>query len=358
MSLKIIYLKRKLRFKFQARTSRGVLAHHTAYFLLVQDPARPEAVGIGESAPLQGLSPEYGAAFERQLAAVCQFFNEGEKENVPGLPFLLEEMPELRHLPSVCFALETALADFSNGGKKLIFRNDFYGGGLGIPINGLIWMGDASFMRTQIREKLQQGYSCLKLKIGGLDFETECALLREIRQIAGPHELTIRLDANGAFPAAEALDRLLVLSRFHIHSLEQPIRPGQEEDMARLCAASPVPIALDEELIGVQGAAQKRKLVQTIQPAFLILKPTLLGGFASCREWIAVAGEEGVDWWITSALESNIGLNAISQFVAEFSNPLPQGLGTGQLYHNNVRSPLVIRNGSLWYGDHGEWERF
>lgn len=356
MPLEINYIQKNLSFKFEARTSRGPLEEHTAFYLQLRNPQDPERVGIGESAPLKGLSPEFKPDFEQRLAAVCLKINHLHASSLPDLASAMATFAELEQLPSVAFALETALVDFANGGNRLLFRNDFSVGGRGIPINGLIWMGDRAFMRAQIREKLDQGYNCLKLKIGGLDFKTECEILREIRQLAGPESLTIRLDANGAFSPRNAVAQLEELAQFHIHSLEQPIRPGQVEEMARVCALSPIPIALDEELIGVTGGGAKRRLILEIQPSFLILKPTMLGGFSSCREWIRLAEETGIGWWVTSALESNIGLNAVSQFVAEFDNPLPQGLGTGQLYHNNIDSPLYIRNGYLYYDQTGAWE--
>jgi o-succinylbenzoate synthase len=356
MGLKIRYLKRELQFKFQALTSRGSMSSHTAYYLVLEDTAQPEAMaGVGESAPLSGLSPEHGLDFEQRLAAVCQAFQQLGVKAGASPEAVLSAIPDLADLPSIRFALETALLDLAYGGKKKIFDNAFSRSEKGIYINGLIWMGNPEFMRMQIREKLNHGFKCLKLKIGALDFETECAILREIRQEAGPEDLMIRLDANGAFSPRQALDRLAKLARFDVHSLEQPIRQGQVEHMARLCAHSPIPIALDEELISVSNRAQKVQLLRDIQPAYLILKPTLVGGFESCREWIGLAGEAGIGWWITSALESNIGLNAISQFVAGFDNPLPQGLGTGQLYHNNISSPLHIRDGWLYYGKESQW---
>ncbi|CAN5850048.1 o-succinylbenzoate synthase [soil metagenome] len=357
MALEINYLKRNLLFKFEARTSRGPLAEHTAYYLRLHHPQYPQRGGVGESAPLQGLSPECKPDFEQRLAGVCRKINDLHAPSLSDLAAAVATFSELAELPSVAFALETALADLAKGGNRLVFRNGFSAGGQGIPINGLIWMGDAALMRAQIREKLEQGYNCLKLKIGGLDFKSECDILREIRHLAGPETLTIRLDANGAFSSpSTALAQLAELTQFTIHSLEQPIRPGQVEEMARVCALSPIPIALDEELIGVRGEEAKTKLIQKIKPSFLILKPTLLGGFSSCREWIRLAEEAGVGWWVTSALESNIGLNAVSQFVAEFDNSLPQGLGTGQLYHNNIGSPLFIRDGCLYYHPTGTWD--
>ena len=358
MSLRLSYLNRNLRFKFKAITSRGTLQEHTAFYFLLHSPTDSSVVGVGESAPLAGLSVEHGPGFEQQVEEVCRAFN--QLNLTPGAHFVTEacSLLHLQGLPSVRFALETAIADFLNGGKRMIFRNAFATAGQGIPINGLIWMGAPAFMRDQIRKKREEGYTCLKLKIGGLDFATECAILREIRQVATPADLTIRLDANGAFSPQEALPRLEALAKFGVHSIEQPIRQGQEEEMARICAQSPIPVALDEELIGQNTKEQKEQLLSFVRPAYVILKPTLVGGFAACGEWIGLAEQAGIGWWLTSALESNIGLNAISQFAAEHQNPLPQGLGTGQLYHNNIVSPLYIRSGCLYYAKQQPWENF
>ncbi|MDQ4139879.1 MAG: o-succinylbenzoate synthase, partial [Bacteroidota bacterium] len=225
----------------------------------------------------------------------------------------------------------------------------------GIPINGLIWMGDRAFMQHQIEKKLQEGYSCLKLKIGGLDFESELKILQQIREVANAQNLTIRLDANGAFSPMDARQKLEQLAKYNIHSIEQPIKPGQLEVMANLCNQSPVPIALDEELIGIVEQNEKQQLLSIIQPTYIILKPTLIGGFAATREWITQAETKGIKWWMTSALESNIGLNAISQFTGQFNLEREQGLGTGQLYHNNIESPLQIKSGKLYYNTTKEW---
>jgi o-succinylbenzoate synthase len=257
--------------------------------------------------------------------------------------------------PALHFGFETALLDLRHGGQRVIFPGPFPKGKTAIPINGLIWMGPAAQMRTQIEEKLAQGYTCLKMKIGAIDFAAECGLLAAVRDRFPPEQITLRVDANGAFSPAEAPRKLEILSGFGLHSIEQPIRAGQAAEMARLCRESPVPVALDEELIGVQRYADKRELLTRLRPPFIILKPTLLGGFAHCREWIELAGGLGIGWWMTSALESNVGLNAISQFTASLHPTLPQGLGTGQLYHNNIPSPLRIRNGQLLYEQGIEW---
>jgi o-succinylbenzoate synthase len=261
-------------------------------------------------------------------------------------------------LPSLVFALETAALDLAGGGRRQLYSNPFSLGQAALPINGLVWMGDAGFMREQIQQKLAAGYSCLKLKIGSLDFETELALLAEIRAAAAPERLILRVDANGAFAPEDALHKLEALARFAVHSIEQPIQPGQTDAMAELCRSSPVPVALDEELIGVTNPVQQAALLDRVQPAYLVLKPTLLGGHAATRRWISLAEARGIQWWITSALESNIGLNAVAQLTAEYNvGTFAQGLGTGQLYHNNVAAPLHIASGHLRYDPAGAWEQ-
>ncbi|TGE23794.1 o-succinylbenzoate synthase [Hymenobacter aquaticus] len=345
--LHLAYSRRVLRFNFPARTSRGALTEHYAYYLRLTDTAQPGREGVGEAAPLAGLSPDYGPDTETRIREFCRQFNQRQLAALsPAAAAALvpAELPALR------FALETAALDLEQGGRRQLFDSPFSRGQAGIAINGLVWMGDAAFMREQIRKKLAEGYSCLKLKIGGIDFATELRLLAEIRAVAGPEQLTLRVDANGAFAPAEALDRLGQLARFALHSIEQPIRSGQWADMARVCRESPVPVALDEELIGVTDTQQQQALLDQIRPAYIILKPTLLGGLAATRHWIALAEARGIRWWLTSALESNVGLNAISQFAAQAAPPdFPQGLGTGQLYSNNVAAPLTIRGGQLHY---------
>ena len=354
MQFRISVIPHTLKFRFDARTSRGAISEHKAYYLKLWSIHDPLIKGIGECAPLQGLSIDHKPEFGSKLNDVCQRINSGEVQLSFEGP--LPEALELDEWPSIKFALETALLDLKCGGRRILYRNAFAKGESCIAINGLIWMGDKNFMQEQIQNKLAEGYSCLKLKIGSLDFNTELELLQQIRETASAKELTIRVDANGAFSVDEAFKKLEKLARYEIHSIEQPIKPGQVKEMAELCTYTPVPIALDEELIGIFKPAEKRKLLETIKPQYIILKPTLLGGFQETAAWIELAGELKIGWWITSALESNIGLNAISQFTANYTSDIPQGLGTGQLYHNNIFSPLTIDKGKLWFKKHKEWQ--
>ena len=255
---------------------------------------------------------------------------------------------ELGEWPSLLFGLEQAFRSLEAASPMELFPSAFLQG-RPIPINGLIWMGAPSFMEQQIEAKLAEGYRCLKLKIGALGFEQELELLRSLRQRFSPGQLELRVDANGAFQSAEALERLQRLAECGLHSIEQPIRAGQWDAMARLCRDSPLPVALDEELIALGHSSDKRTLLQEVSPQFLILKPSLLGGYAACEEWIALADDMGIGWWVTSALESNIGLNAIAQWTATLQTEMPQGLGTGALFSNNFRSPLRTSGGQLWY---------
>ncbi|SNC60119.1 o-succinylbenzoate synthase [Hymenobacter gelipurpurascens] len=346
--------RRALQFNFPARTSRGALTEHVAHYLQLYDSARPHVVGLGEAAPLAGLSPDHRPDFEATLEGFCREFN---RRQLRGL--LPEEAAALvgPEWPALRFALETATLDLQHGGRHCLYDNAFSRGEAGIPINGLVWIGDAPFMRQQIEKKLAEGYNCLKLKIGSLDFETELTLLREIRAVAGPEQLTLRVDANGAFRPTDALQKLEQLAAFNLHSIEQPIAAGHWKAMAEVCRQSAVPVALDEELIGVTDTEQRTALLEQTQPAYIILKPTLLGGLGASQEWITAAEAHDIQWWLTSALESNIGLNAVSQFAGSYAQPgFPQGLGTGQLYHNNVAAPLRIEAGALHYAPQGTWE--
>lgn len=352
--LRLRFSQRALRFSFPARTSRGALAEHVAWYLHLTDDARPAVVGVGEAAPLAGLSPDYGDEFPAAVAQLCHRFNAGALAT-----FAAADAPAFvgPGQPALAFALETAALDLAGGGQRQLYANAFSRGEAALPINGLVWMGDAAFMRDQIRQKLDAGYSCLKLKIGGLDFATELALLAEIRAVASPAELTLRVDANGAFTPADAPARLQQLAAFHVHSIEQPLAPGQGPTLAALCRTSPVPIALDEELIGVVDPGRQAALLDEIRPAYVVLKPTLLGGHAATRRWIALAEERGIGWWMTSALESNIGLNAVAQLAGEYDvQGFPQGLGTGQLYLNNLDAPLHAAGGTLRYNPGGAWQ--
>lgn len=354
---RIRYKYRKLFFKFDARTSRGAMESHHVYFIILHHKDNPALIGIGECAPLPGLSIDSRPDLQQKLDEVCGLVNSGagiltgDKEQlfIPALG--LQEWPAIR------FALESAMLDLMNGGKRILYQNAFSSGAEGIAINGLIWMGDKSFMQEQIAKKLQEGYNCLKLKIGSLDFTSELELLQRIRELASPAQLTIRVDANGAFTPEEAYKKLERLAKYDIHSIEQPIRQGQPEAMAQLCTYTPLPIALDEELIGVQDKWEQVKLLEKIKPHYIILKPTLVGGLQASADWIELAEERSIGWWMTSALESNIGLNAISQFTANHSIKIPHGLGTGQLYHNNLTSPLQIERGNLWYRPEQKWDK-
>ncbi|MCR9017491.1 o-succinylbenzoate synthase [Aquiflexum gelatinilyticum] len=343
-----------LKFKFDAGTSRGVLKEKVSYILKAVSKHNPEVIGWGEAAPLPKLSIDDVRNFEEVL--------EGTVKKLSGMSVMDSESEVLEwvktniseNFPSIHFAFETALLDLLHGGKKMIFDTPFFHSEKAMPINGLIWMGDREFMLDQIDKKLAEGYSCIKMKIGAIDFDQECDLLGYIRKRFGAEKVTLRVDANGAFTTKEALEKLKTLHEFDLHSIEQPIKQGQLPEMESLCRLSPLPIALDEELIGIHNLEEKRRLLETIRPQYIILKPTLLGGIGSSREWIGLAESMDIGWWMTSALESNIGLNAIAQFTSIYNIILPQGLGTGQLYHNNIDSPLRIEKGEIKYGI-GKW---
>lgn len=352
--LSLTYQRRALHFNFPARTSRGALTEHVAYYLALRAGGQPQVVGWGEAAPLAGLSPDYGPGFEPTVQQFCQQFNAAS----PAALSVAEAAALVpASLPALRFALETAVLDLAGGGRQQLYQNDFSRGQAPIPINGLVWMGDAAFMRAQIRQKLAVGYACLKVKIGSLDFATELALLAEIRAEADPGQLMLRVDANGAFAPGEALAKLHRLAEFGIHSIEQPIAVGQWPALAALCRESPIPIALDEELIGLTDPSRQAELLDAVRPPYLVLKPTLLGGHGATRRWIGLAAARGIAWWITSALESNIGLNAVAQLTGEYAvGSFAQGLGTGQLYDNNLAAPLTIRAGALYYDPAGAWQ--
>ncbi|MCB2219581.1 MAG: o-succinylbenzoate synthase [Bacteroidetes bacterium] len=339
------YRKYTFQFKFEAGTSRGVLHSRDSWFIVLKGSRdENQSYGLGECAPLPGLSIDNVDAIEKELRILCNQINAGQHPTFSPL------------FPSIRFGFEMAQRDLSHGGKHLLFPSKFTEGLTGIPINGLVWMGDFNFMKKQLKEKIEAGFSCIKLKIGAIDFDKELELIRMVRKEFGPDDLEIRVDANGAFKPEEALDKLKHLSAFQLHSIEQPIRQRQWEQMAALCERSPIPIALDEELIGVADPADKQKLLSIIKPQFIILKPSLVGGFAASEEWIQLAEKQGTGWWVTSALESNIGLNAIAQWTYNLKNPMPQGLGTGQLYTNNIESPLIIENGELHYRPETKWK--
>ena len=340
--MKASFKKYTLNFKQASGTSRGVYTTRDTWFIFLSDGAN---TGIGECAPLPDLSIERPNRMSAKLLQVCD-----------EIGYFTQFPNELKAWPSIQFGLETALLDLKNGGQQILFPSAFSSGNTGIPINGLIWMGTPEFMKQQIRTKIEAGFRCIKLKIGALDFKTEFDLLKAVRTEFSPEEITLRVDANGAWSPKEALKNLKRLANLHIHSIEQPIEAGQWNEMAELCQKSPVPIALDEELIGIVSPSEKQKLIETIRPAYLILKPSLHGGFAGCEEWISLAEKNGSDWWITSALESNIGLNAIAQWTFQLNAKSEQGLGTGQLFTNNFESPLEISGDKLWHIPEKKWD--
>jgi o-succinylbenzoate synthase len=356
MSLKATWHKHTLNFRFEAGTSRGVYTEKDTYFIKIFDESNPQVFGLGECGILKDLSIDDLPNFEEILEDTCQTVNNLDLEVFPwNLNIIINQLID-SDLPAVRFGFETALLDFMNGCKRVLFNNDFTNAKKSILINGLIWMGKPEFMLQQIEDKLKTGYTTLKMKIGAIDFGQELAILKKIRSEFSAEQITIRVDANGAFLPDEVHGCLSQLAEYQIHSIEQPVRAKQLDLMTELCKTSPIPIALDEELIGVNDYFQKMSLLKKIQPQYIILKPTLLGGLQSCREWIEIAGRMHIGWWITSALESNVGLNAIAQFTAEYKNTLPQGLGTGQLYHNNIESPLTIESGFLKYDNAKSWD--
>lgn len=343
MHIKANFRKYSLKFIRPVGTSRGVYTDKNSWFLFLSNENH---TGVGECSILNDLSIDNRPDFEEKLKQVCGEINNGT--------FDFDD--RLESFPAIRFGLETALADLNNGGKHILFPSAFTSGNAGIPTNGLIWMGDAGFMRSQIAQKLDAGFSCVKLKIGSLSWETERELIAEMRRRFKATELTIRVDANGAFHSENVQEVLNDLAKLDVHSIEQPIKAGQWEQMAALCANPPLPIALDEELIGIASYEKKYQLINAIKPQYLILKPGLIGGFYSSDEWVKLANEHSVGWWATSALESNIGLNAIAQWAYKKDVKMPQGLGTGLLFANNIESPLTLQGEKLFYDIHTKWE--
>jgi len=334
--MKATYFKYLLQFKRPAGTSRGVLQTKETYFLILEKEGKKY---VGECALFRGLSIDDKPDYEEKLLWLVQNIN------LPKAKLL----DFLRDYPSIIFGLEQALISMENEQPFCLYPSDFTQGKANIPINGLVWMGDKNFMLQQIKDKISAGYSVIKLKIGAINFEDEINLLNFIRNKFKYDNITIRLDANGAFSVSESLEKLKKLSDYDIHSIEQPIKAGQIEAMKDLCAQSPIPIALDEELIGYNHLFNKKNFLKTINPQYIILKPALHGGFVGTKSWINAAQNADINWWITSALESNIGLNAIAQFTYNLGVNLPQGLGTGGLFTNNFESPLYTSNASLYY---------
>jgi len=340
--IKAQFKKYILNFKQAGGTSRGVLNTKETFFISLKDELK---TGIGECGLFRGLGSDDVPDYEEKLAWVCKNIH-------LGLTRLLDE---LRHFPSIQFGLEQAFLSLNSPDNFVLFPSDFTNGVEAIPINGLIWMGSKEFMKRQIKEKLKSGFTTIKLKIGAIDFDAELELLANIRKEFSSDEIELRVDANGAFKPKNALEKLKKLSDLQLHSIEQPIKPKQWEDMVILCEKTPLPIALDEELIGIFDFVQKQQLLQQIKPQYIILKPSLLGGIEGSKEWILAAEKQHISWWITSALESNIGLNAIAQFTYQLQTKMPQGLGTGSLFSNNFDSPLRIKKGHLFYDNSLQW---
>lgn len=340
--MKATYKKYILDFKRPSGTSRGILNQKETWFLKIEEEQK---VGIGECGILRGLSVDDRPDYEENLKWACENIHLGEQT-------LYDRLVDF---PSIQFGIEMAFKSFNAEKTFELFPSVFTSGQEGIAINGLIWMGDISFMQDQITEKLEAGFDCIKMKIGAIDFEKEISLLEGIRSKFSAEQITLRVDANGAFKPSEAKNKLERLASLNLHSIEQPIKQRQENEMASLCENSTLPIALDEELIGVFGYARQKTLLQQIKPQYIILKPSLIGGFRGCDSWIQLAEEQGIGWWITSALESNVGLNAIAQYTFTKNTTIPQGLGTGGLYTNNVSSPLEIKQGQLWYSQQQNW---
>jgi len=344
--------EKTLHFKQPAGTSRGVYTTRKIWLVRLSDG---EKEGVGECAPLPDLSCDARSDYAEVLEKMCKEFCQTGEINYE----------RWRDYPSMLFGLETALlslrshlspltshpSPLTSHPSPLLFDTAFSRGEVGIPINGLVWMGSYEEMLKRMEEKLEKGFRCVKLKIGAIDFDQELDLIKRIRERFSFHEVELRLDANGAFPYEEALYKLELLSQYAIHSIEQPIRQGQWAYMAELCRESPLPIALDEELIGVNDPEMKRHMLNIIKPRYIILKPSLHGGMMGCREWIETARDMGIGSWITAAVESNIGLNAIAQFASDVYGDhitMPQGLGTGQLFTDNIDMGLEIRGDMLW----------
>ena len=340
--MKARYQSYILDFKRPSGTSRGVLTQKQSYFLRIDHGGK---WGLGECALLRGLSIDDRPDYEDKLEWLCDNINS-------DFELLYKELGEF---PSIRFGLEMALASLNSSDPYELFPSEFTKKEAPIPINGLIWMGSPEFMKEQIVQKLEAGFDCIKMKIGAIDFQAELDILQYIRSQFNASTIELRVDANGAFTAGDALEKLKRLAEFEIHSIEQPIKPKQWETMAQLCENTPLPIALDEELIGMTDPSQQLQMLDIIKPQYLIFKPSLLGGFRATDQWINAAAQYNIPWWITSALESNIGLNAICQYTFAKRTILPQGLGTGSLYTNNIEAPLVVGDGTIRYTKSGSW---
>lgn len=328
-------------FRQPGGTSRGIMYQREVYFITIYDDLNPNIAGIGECAPLKGLSKELDYSFFETLNKV-----------ISSPQFYIDNLSLLTEYPSIRFAIETAYLDFRHNGQRRFFPSEFTDGKYGMKINGLVWMGNKDVMLKRIKEKIRSGFSCIKLKIGAINFEDELSLISFIRSKFSVKDLELRVDANGAFSFNEALKKIERLSHYNIHSIEQPIKAGNIEEMAALCCRTALPIALDEELIGINDKKNKVDLLDIIAPQYIILKPSLTGGFCASDEWIEIAESKNIGWWATSALESNIGLNAIAQWCFTKNVNMPQGLGTGKVFTNNLPSNLNLAGELLYTNNH------
>ncbi len=340
--MKAHWKKYTLNFKQPAGTSRGVLRTKDSCFLILEKNGRK---GIGECGLLRGLSADDRPDYEVKLNWLVENIN-SPVEELYG---------ELVEFPSIQFGLEMALLDLESE-DHILFPSEYTSGKAMQPINGLIWMGDTTFMNQQVSDKIDAGFKVLKMKIGAIGLEQEMEILKSIRKEFTASELELRVDANGAFAPDDALEILNRLAELKIHSIEQPIKARQWQEMAALCEKSPIDIALDEDLIGLFHSSERRKLLYDVKPAYIILKPSFIGGFRGSEEWINMAEELNIGWWATSALESNVGLSAIAQWNFTQENLKPSGLGTGSLYTNNFESPLMVKDGGLWYDPNKNWK--
>ena len=340
------YAPYRLEFKEPSGTSRGVMTYKECYMIQLYDTACPSRVGWGEGALFRGLGSDDEPEYERELARACQRVGE-----MPWSDFLLT----LSQWTSMRFGFETAYQELM-GWRD--YPSTFDRGEQPITINGLVWMGDKATMLRRIEEKLEAGFKCIKLKIGAIDFDAELELLRMVRSRFSRRDIELRVDANGAFQPREAMRKLDALAQYDLHSIEQPIKAGAWEDMAALCACTPIPIALDEELVACRSVSPQvaAELLDAIHPHYIVLKPSLTGGLSGTDCWIDAATQRGIGWWITSALESNVGLAAIARYTASLAPTMPQGLGTGALYRNNIPSPLLQQGEVLTYNPAGAWD--
>jgi o-succinylbenzoate synthase len=339
--VKAWYKPYQLKFKQPILTSRGGMEVKNGFYLFISDG---KATGIGECSFIEGLSIDDLTGYEQELKRICDAIESGSEPAI-----------DIHKYPSIVFGYQAAMLDIKNGGRHILFESSFTEGRATIPINGLCWMGSEDFMLRQVTEKLQKGFKCIKIKVGALNFEKEMSLIEYIRQRFSAKDIEIRLDANGAFNKNDVFQKLEALAQFKIHSIEQPVKAGQWSLMHEVCSAPFIPVALDEELIGLSDEEEMDKLLSTVCPQYIILKPSLTGGFEICDKWIAQAAQYETGWWATSALESNVGLNAIAQWVYTKNSPLVQGLGTGNIYLKNVQSPLKVSKGALQYNPLRRW---